>query len=338
MFDLRDDWVWDSWLADDGDLFHLFFLCAPRSLGDPLLRHGNARVGHATSPDLRSWKRVADAVKPSASGYDDRSVWTGCVVRDGERWRMIRTGISLADPGPVQQIGCDLSADLLTWSRDLSPQWPMRADPRWYEQSATDEHWRDPWVIQDADGVWHMYLTARVPSRAEGASVGIGGLTGGRGVVGHAISLDLATWETQPPLSVPDRFEQLEVIQVAEIQGRWVLIFSCLGPEMSPRQPGQGGVWSVPIAGPGSRVDVSRAIRLTDESVYVGRVIEDRAGDWQFLAFINENAGGEFVGGITDPVGIGWNDSATGLVLSAPPVAWSAGTPRQLERSKANVT
>ncbi len=338
MFDLIDDWVWDSWLADDGELFHLFFLCAPRALGDPLLRHVNARVGHAVSRDLRSWEQVADAVAPSAVGYDDRSVWTGCVVRDGGQWRMIRTGISVADPGPVQQIGSDLSLDLLTWSRDLSPAWPIRADPRWYEQSATEEHWRDPWVVQDADGVWHMYITARVPLTDEDPSTGKGALSGGRGVVGYATSHDLLTWEIHPPLSVPDRFEQLEVIQVVELDGRWVLIFSCLGPEMSPSQPGQGGVWSVPIDGPGSPVDISRAIRLSDESVYVGKAIQDRQGAWQFLAFINEGADGEFLGGIIDPVGICWNDSATGLVLSSPPVQWPEGTPRQLERSNANVT
>ncbi len=29
---LRDDWVWDSWVADDGENYHLFFLTAPRAL------------------------------------------------------------------------------------------------------------------------------------------------------------------------------------------------------------------------------------------------------------------------------------------------------------------
>lgn len=320
MFDLTNDWVWDSWLADDGERFHLFFLCAPRSLGDPQLRHEHARVGHAVSLDLTTWERVADAVSPSDVGYDDRSVWTGCVVRDGStpggQWRMIRTGISRAHAGPVQRIGSDLSPDLLTWTTDLSPQWPLAADPRWYEQSATDEHWRDPWVVQDADGLWHMYITARVP-----------GATLGRGVIGHATSTDLAAWDIRPPLTTPDRFEQLEVIQVVQLEGRWVALFSCLGPQMVDQQPGQGGVWSVPIEGPGSSIDVSAAVRLADECVYVGKVIQDRQGVWQFLAFINADEHGDFVGGIIDPVPVGWNDSATGLVLSHPPVPWCDAKP-----------
>ena len=43
---LEDDWVWDSWpFDDDQGLHHLFFLKAPRSLGDPELRHVNATRG-----------------------------------------------------------------------------------------------------------------------------------------------------------------------------------------------------------------------------------------------------------------------------------------------------
>jgi beta-fructofuranosidase len=44
---LDDEWIWDGWIADTGDAYHLFFLTAPRSLGDPALRHEEARIGHA---------------------------------------------------------------------------------------------------------------------------------------------------------------------------------------------------------------------------------------------------------------------------------------------------
>jgi beta-fructofuranosidase len=54
MLRLDDQWIWDSWVAVDGDLYHLFFLKAPRSLGNPGKRHINATVGHATSRDLIS--------------------------------------------------------------------------------------------------------------------------------------------------------------------------------------------------------------------------------------------------------------------------------------------
>lgn len=324
MFELPDDWVWDSWLADDGETFHLFFLTAPKSLGDPGLRHAHARVGHATSGDLKNWIRAADAVGGSQPGYDDRAVWTGCVVRDGETWRMFRTGISLAEPGPVQRIGVDISTDLFFWAPERGPDWPMTADPQWYEKSDTNEHWRDPWVVQDSEGLWHMYITARL-------SPGILPGVPGRGVVGHAVSGDLRRWQVTAPISAPGRMDQLEVMQVVEIDGRWVLIFSCLGSELVEAQgdDGAGGVWSVPIDGPGAPVDLDRAVRITDECVYVGHAIQDRTGVWRFLAFVHRDPDGEFVGGITDPVQIGWNDSATGLQLASPPVPWCEGIPRQ---------
>ena len=54
-FALADSWVWDFWVADDGEQYHLFFLYASRALQDPELRHHRASIGHAVSPDLRSW-------------------------------------------------------------------------------------------------------------------------------------------------------------------------------------------------------------------------------------------------------------------------------------------
>ena len=49
-----DHWLWDFWFARDGDDVHVFYLQAPRSLGDPELRHHNATIGHAVSRDLRT--------------------------------------------------------------------------------------------------------------------------------------------------------------------------------------------------------------------------------------------------------------------------------------------
>ena len=66
VLDLPDHWVWDFWGADDGARRHLFFLKAPRALGDPDLRHRNASVGHAVSDDLQTWSPVADALAPRA--------------------------------------------------------------------------------------------------------------------------------------------------------------------------------------------------------------------------------------------------------------------------------
>jgi hypothetical protein len=52
---------------------------------------------------------------------------------------------------------------------------------------------------------------------------------------------------------------------------------------------------------------VAESYRITDERLYVGRLVQDRAGAWQFLAFCNLDDGG-WVGEITDPQPVSWVD------------------------------
>ena len=62
---LPEHWVWDFWTAQEEDRVHVFFLYAPRSLGDPDLRHYASRIGHAVSGDLRTWTVLPEALGPS---------------------------------------------------------------------------------------------------------------------------------------------------------------------------------------------------------------------------------------------------------------------------------
>lgn len=314
---LEDRWLWDFWVADDGDEYHLFFLQAPRSLVDPDLRHQHASVGHAVSRDLVAWTEVAPALRSSESGWDDLCIWTGSVVGEAGDWRMFYTGRSRADLGANQRIGLAISPDLHTWTR-VAKGWPLEATAAYEWDSADarawrwqshpthpEQHFRDPWAIEDAEGRWHLYLTARLP-----------GTGPGRGTVGHAVQADDGSWEVVAPLTDgPGRFEQAEVIQVVEVDGRWVLLFSCLGADMAPVRPGAGGVWSVPVDGVGSSVDLAAAIRVCDERWYVGRLVRDRSGDWQMLAFVNQDDAGAFVGGLTDPMPVRWRADGAGLEL-----------------------
>jgi beta-fructofuranosidase len=308
MLELPDSWVWDFWLARDGDSYHLFFLYASRALHDPDRRHGRASIGHAMSDDLRNWTRLPDAlVRGEAGDFDETATWTGSVVRapDG-RWCMFYTGAR----GPIQTIGLATSDDLITWHKyDGNPV--TAADPRWYEKydgtAWFDEAWRDPWVYPDPDGDgWHMLITARAGH----------GPADDRGVVGHARSADLFHWEVQPPLSEPGAgFGHLEVFQVEVVDGRVVLLFNCLRGQLASWRKvtgGTGGIWSVVADSPTGPFDISKATPLTDDSLYVGRLVRDVDGSWVLLAFHNEGPHG-FVGSISDPMAV--ELTPTGLTL-----------------------
>jgi len=303
---LPDAWAWDFWLADNGHEYHLFFLRASRALRDPDRRHHRAGVGHAVSTDLRSWTLLPDALAAGdAPAFDDLATWTGSVPRapDGV-WHMFSTGASGAGGARRQRIGLATSGGLVQWEKQRD--FPLiAADSRWYERLGDTDWpgatWRDPWVFPDPGGDgWHMLITARANH----------GPVDDRGVIGHARSCDLVHWEAQRPLSSPGAgFGQLEVPQVEEVDGRVVLLFSCLRGQLSAsrrRNAGTGGVWAAvsdSLLGP---YDVAQARPVTDDSLYSGRLVRDRNGDVVMLAFHNQGAHG-FVGTIGDPIPVRWS-------------------------------
>lgn len=293
MLALDDKWIWDSWYFDTGDAFHVFFLQAPRSLGDPHRRHANASVGHAVSSDLRTWALLPDALAAGARGaFDEIATWTGCVVADGAGWLMFYTGLA---GDSVQRIGLAESNDLVTWTKH--PSNPLlESDPQWYEPPAGNGRWqpawRDPWVYTDG-GEHHMLITARVNV----------GPSPTRGVVARASSDDLRRWRTGPPLTGPSDFAEMEVPQLIDVEGRRVLIFSCGAEGLSPerrREPAAGGSYALVIDGdPTPSAD---ALALDLPGWYACRVVADRTGEAHVIGFINHDATGAFVGLLPDPV------------------------------------
>ncbi|TXN29330.1 glycoside hydrolase family 68 protein [Lacisediminihabitans profunda] len=318
-FSLEHHWVWDFWLADDGERFHMYYLHAPKSLGDQQLRHRNAQIGHATSLDLATWTDHGVVIRAGGPGeFDETATWTGSVVHgpDGV-WRMFYTGarfLSETSNANVETVGVATSADLHTWVKSPGPI--AKADPRWYETLGTsdwpEEAWRDPWVFADPNGDgWHMLVTARANR----------GDVDERGVVGHATSSDLERWEVQPPMSEPGAgFAHLEVPQIATVDDRLLLLFSCDSGALSSvrRKKGDtGGIWALApdsLLGPYA---VGRAELIAPESLYSGRVIRDRHGEWVLLAFENTSEGGDFVGTLGDPLRFAWRNGGPSIQLAA---------------------
>lgn len=309
MLGLEDAWIWDSWIADDGERYHLFFLKAPRALEDAGLRHTAATIGHASSLDLVDWDVHEDALLPDAKRWDDVALWTGSAVRgDDGTWRMYYTALS-SDPGhgvKDQRIGLAESRELTTWQR-VGDRPLVAPDPRWYRtiDGTHSETWRDPFVFADPEGDgWHMLITARHPDAPRLSD----------GVLAHARSADLAAWELQPPLTEPAGFGQIEVPQVRVVDGRHVLVFTCHPEEQSAAQIerfGPHSTWSVlgdHALGPWD-IDAARPFEAAPK-LFAAPLVQQRDGTWAFVGFLNQEPEGILSFEILDPIPVGLRDGA----------------------------
>jgi beta-fructofuranosidase len=303
---LPGKWVWDFWPVHDGSRHHLFYLQAPRAIGLPGLRHHHASVGHAVSADLRSWRVLPDALHPGPPGsWDDLATWTGSAIGHAGRWFMLYTGISRAEDGLVQRIGLAESNDLIHWHKH--PANPvLEADGRWYELLEShrwrDQSWRDPWLLCDpGDGAFHVLITARSPVGPPAAA----------GMIGHARSPDLVSWEILPPLTEPGLFAQAEVPQVVHLNGQYQLLVSCLAEDHAHDSlarlggPGQTGTFTFTAPHPLGPFTYNGGPLAAPDGplgpLYAGKLIETKRGAWCFMAFRGDGDD-SFRGDLTDPI------------------------------------
>jgi beta-fructofuranosidase len=308
MLRLADKWIWDFWLARREREYHLFYLQAPRSLGDPELRHANATVGHAVSGNLRDWTVLPDALRPGPRGaWDDRATWTGSIVWHEGMWWCFYTGTRLGEDGRIQRVGAALSDDLLRWRKH--PANPLiELDRRRYEtfdpQAWFEQAWRDPWVMR-MDGAFHAFITARAPA----------GVADARGVIAHASSQDLERWEVGDPIAIEPagQFGHLEVPQIVALGSRWYLFFSTAAAthsagwrERTRREPRTGTYYAVAGAptGPFSLIESAPLGPGDGTTCYAGRVVDTEQGP-QYLAFRGCDARGAFAGELIDPLPVG---------------------------------
>lgn len=298
-FELEDRWVWDFWIAQDDGTYHLFFLQAPRALGNPELRHRNASVGHATSTDLINWTEVGTAIEAGLPGeWDDVATWTGSIIQHEGRWWMFYTGTCHEEHGLIQRVGAAVSDDLDFWIKH--PSNPLlTAHPFWYEQLDMDtwfeQAWRDPWVYQIHDG-FEMLLTARVND----------GPVRDRGVIARGFSSDLSLWSALPPLTEPGGFGQMEVPQRLTIGDEELLLFSCGRNRLAANRTAAGeprsDCYALWLDGSQIPHPARSAIALDLPNLYSVRAVRDPSGRWMALGVVQEDEAGGFAGHISDPI------------------------------------
>ena len=288
MLRLDDHWIWDSWVADDGERYHLFYLQAPRALGEPGLRHVNATIGHAVSVDLVDWEVMPEALAPTPGGWDDLAIWTGSVVRrDDGTWLMFYTAINTRGlERRDQRIGVAESDDLVAW-RKLGAGPLLEVDRRWYksleEDPSASDTWRDPLVFRDPDGTgWHMFVTARALGYARLDDA----------VIAHATSADLRTWEVGPPVCEGGHgFGEIEVVQVRVVDGQHLLVFTCHPEQMTEERRARSGdycTWSVTGDSALGPWDIAKAQPFTAEpALFAAPLVQGRDGGWVLVGFRN---------------------------------------------------
>ena len=310
---LDDQWIWDSWYVRDGDTWHGFFLKAPKSIGDPDLRHFNVSQGHATSRDLKAWEHRGTILAPAPEpAWDDYTTWTGSVLKGPDGlWHLFYTGARRSEDGLYQRIGHATSEDLHDWKRVgdglcLDLEGPAAAA---YEADHMVGFWhdramRDPWVMKDPEGGGYlMFFTARAPGIAE---------PNDGGAIGFASSRDLHHWTLEEPVHVGG-YGQLEVPQVLEAGGRFYCLFCTSAQHFSKASaealeggPVTGTHYLISDGGP--RGPWRIAPGFLDGSLpcrrYAARIVETDGG-LMLLGFADRPDGRGFVGEVMDPVPVG---------------------------------
>lgn len=318
---LKDHFVWDSWYVHDGEKWHGYYLKAPRSIGDPELRHWNVSYGHAVSEDLTNWTHIGECFAPAAIGWDSKTTWTGSVVRgDDDLWHLYYTGSSKDEDGMIQRIGHATSTDMHNWKRvgdglilDLegpnAHHYEVDYRGRWHDRAM-----RDPWVMKDPSGDgWLMYFTAR-------SSADVAPNEGG--CIGFATSDDGYDWTLQPPVFTGG-YGQLEVPQVFEAGGRWYCLFCTAAEHFSEAQaartPGGAVTGNHYLIGDTPYGPWTIAPGFLDGELpprrYAARIVETKSG-LVILGFADRPNGVEFVGHVMDPEPVGVGED--GLLFLSP--------------------
>lgn len=109
-------WVNDpNGLAHVDGVWHVFFQHNPAA---PV--HGDIHWGHASSPDLLTWRTEPVALRPTPGGADAVGCWTGCVVLDGPDRvpTAVYTGVGAAGPEHAVTLVATSADGLRTWDQE----------------------------------------------------------------------------------------------------------------------------------------------------------------------------------------------------------------------------
>ena len=308
MLRLAEAWIWDSWIADDGDRYHLFFL-RPRARSATRACATQPRRS-ATRPRA-TWSTGSPRRRARArgGGWDDLALWTGSVARgDDGVWRMYYTrSLERARPRRTdQRLGLRGVRRPDDWRR--VGDGPLLApDPRWYrtldDDRALSETWRDPFVYPRPAATAGTCSSPRATRTRRGCS---------DGVLGPRPQPRPRAWELGPPVSEPAGFGQIEVPQVASSTGSTSSSSPATRRSRAPsRSPPSARSQHLVCArrlahGPW---DIASARPFTAEpNLFAAPLVRQRDGSWALVGFRNQEPEGILSFDILDPIPVAVRD------------------------------
>lgn len=331
----KNKYCWDFWFArKDGEL-HAFYLQASQAECDfnPDLRHNLSSIGHAVMTPA-GWREFEHPALSRAKGnaWDNLSLWTGCVVEHPEtklqhlfytaRTREDAPHWTPSEWQRTQKIGLAVSPDLQCWERTGNhPALPNPGRMMGFDGVA----WRDPYVIRGANGLWQVFVCARL--NPEDANNRDYGLDAGAAIA-YLESKSLDEWDVTRTrtLIASDEFYQMEVPQVFWRRSgkgkRFYLLFcaqekDCSRSRRNRFAPEQCGTGTYCLSSDEMPLDydgvppMKGAAKLFAPGWYAGRLLDPESDAPLFFAFQWADDAGHFVGGISDPMPVRFAEDGT---------------------------
>jgi beta-fructofuranosidase len=110
-------------------------------------------------------------------------------------------------------------------------------------------------------------------------------------------------WRLAPPLTETAGFGQLEVTQIRQVDGQWLLVFTCHPDEQADPRP--FSTWYVLGDSALGPFDVATAKPFEDEpKLFAAPLVQRRDGSWAFIGFLNREPEGILSFDIVDPIGV----------------------------------
>lgn len=228
---------WDPWLFQDGDIYRLFYLEAPKPK-PPTDFWSQGTIYGAISHNLTDWEPLGVMLAPNPKNpWESGRLLAGSIYKERETYYLFYSASGGGELLKDERIGLATSKDGVHWERFSSDYFFSESEwGEWYgrQPNTGHFHWRDPYIVKDeSTGQYYMYVCAF--SKTTSASQY-------QGCVGLAIANQITgPYKLLPPVASPEisgmsnyPFTEMERPQVIYHDKKYYLFFSCWTWNLNP--------------------------------------------------------------------------------------------------------